>query len=59
LSRPAGSTPRPRDEVLRLLPYWPQERSLELAPKPWKATRAKLRPDELATLIGSFTIQVE
>jgi hypothetical protein len=29
---------------------------LELAPKSWKATRAKLRPDELAALLGSFTI---
>jgi transposase len=47
------------DEVLRVLPYWPQERYLELAPKSWKATRAKLRPDELAALVGSFTIPAE
>jgi hypothetical protein len=26
------------DEVLRVLPYWPRERYLELAPKSWKAT---------------------
>jgi transposase len=44
------------DEILRLLPYWPQERFLELAPKNWKATRAKLRPDELAAPLGAFTI---
>jgi transposase len=44
------------DEVLRLLPYWPKERYLELAPKHWKATRAKLRADELASPLGAFTI---
>lgn len=31
------------DEILRMLPYWPKERVLELAPKNWTATRAKLR----------------
>jgi transposase len=44
------------DEVLRVLPYWAPDRYLELAPKSWKATRAKLRPDELAAPLGSFTI---
>ena len=44
------------DEILRLLPYWPRERFLELAPKYWIATRAKLNPDELAALLCSFTI---
>jgi len=44
------------DEVLRLLPYWPKERYLELAPKHWKTTRAKLRADELAAPLGAFTI---
>jgi transposase len=44
------------DEVLRILPYWPKERYLELAPKSWTATRAKLRPDELAAPLCSFTI---
>jgi transposase len=44
------------DEVLRVLPYWPKERHLELAPKNWKATRAKLRADELAAPLCSFTI---
>ena len=33
------------DEVL---PYWPRHRYLELAPKHWAATRARLRPEELA-----------
>ena len=44
------------DEVLRLLPYWPKERYLELAPNQWKTTRAKLRADELAAPMGAFTI---
>jgi transposase len=44
------------DEVMRVLPYWPKERYLELAPKYWLATRAKLNPDELAVALCSFTI---
>jgi transposase len=44
------------DEVLRVLPYWPKGRHLELAPKSWKATRAKLRSDELDAPLCSFTI---
>jgi hypothetical protein len=44
------------DEILRLLPYWPKERYLELAPKHWKTTRAKLRADELGAPLGAFTI---
>jgi hypothetical protein len=35
------------DEILRILPYWPNDRYLELAPKNWLATRARLRPEEL------------
>jgi len=44
------------EEVLRLLPYWPQERYLELAPKYWMATRAKLNAAELAVPVGPLTI---
>lgn len=44
------------DEILRVLPYWPKERMLELAPKNWQATRAKLRSDELDAPLCSFTI---
>ncbi len=44
------------DEVLRLLPYWPNERFLELSPKSWAATRQKLNPVELDTPLCSFTI---
>jgi transposase len=44
------------DEVLRLLPYWPKDRYLELAPKNWLVTRTKLNADELAAPLCSFTI---
>jgi len=36
--------------------YWPKQRYLELAPKYWLATRAKLNPDELNAPLCSFTI---
>jgi hypothetical protein len=44
------------DEVMCVLPYWPMDRYLELAPKHWTATRAKLDPVELARPLGEFTI---
>ncbi len=44
------------DEILRILPYWPRDRYLELAPYNWTATRAKLDPDELSAPLCSFTI---
>ena len=44
------------DEILRVLPYWPKHRYLELAPKYWSATRQKLDALELDTPICSFTI---
>src|SRR5262249_42576423 len=36
------------EEVMRVLPYWPRDRYLELAPRHWLATRARLSPAELA-----------
>jgi transposase len=44
------------DEVLRLLPYWPSDRYLELAPNRWLATRATLDPLELERPLGEFTV---
>jgi transposase len=44
------------DEILRVLPYWPSTRYLELAPKFWLATRKKLRADELDAPLCSFTV---
>ena len=35
------------DEALRVLPYWPHDRYLELAPRHWLATRARIEPSEL------------
>lgn len=44
------------DEVLRVLPYWPQDRYLELAPQHWRATRARLDPVELERLLSHITV---
>jgi transposase len=46
------------DEILRVLPYWPRERYLELSPKHWTATRARLRPEELAAPLSAFEVPV-
>jgi len=44
------------DEILRVLPYWPRDRYLELAPKFWYATRPRLRPEELAAPLSAFEV---
>jgi hypothetical protein len=44
------------EEILRVLPYWPRDRHLELAPQFWRATRGRLRPDELAEPISAFDV---
>jgi transposase len=44
------------DEVLRLLPYWPQHRFIELAPNRWAATRAKLDPKQLDKPLCAFSV---
>lgn len=44
------------DEIFRLLPFWPKDRYLELAPKNWGATRGKLHADELESPLAGFTI---
>jgi transposase len=44
------------DEVMRVLPYWPKERHLELSPKYWAATRSNLDPVELEADLCSFTV---
>jgi transposase len=44
------------DEVMRVLPFWPDSRYLELAPNNWARTRAKLLPVELDAPFGSFTV---
>jgi transposase len=44
------------DEVLRVLPYWPHERYLELAPQHWLTTRARLDPTELERPLSHITV---
>lgn len=44
------------DEILRVLPHWPKDRYLQLAPKYWNATRDKLDPVELDTPLCAFTV---
>lgn len=43
-------------DLYRVLPHWPKDRYLELAPKYWAATRARLVPEELAREIGTLTV---
>jgi hypothetical protein len=43
-------------DLYRVLPHWPRDRYLELAPKYWIATRARLDPRELAFEIGPLTV---
>jgi len=44
------------EEVLRVLPYWTRDRYLELSPKYWRATRGRLRAEELAMPISAFEV---
>ena len=43
-------------DLFRVLGQWPRDRYLELAPKYWAATRARLDPVELANEVGPLTI---
>lgn len=43
-------------EIVRILPLWPRDRYLELAPKYWAATRARLDPVELERELGPLTV---
>jgi multiple sugar transport system permease protein len=44
------------DEVLRVLPYWPRERYIELSPLRWTTTRARLDSAELDKPLGKITV---
>ncbi len=44
------------DEIIHVLPYWPRDRYLELSPKAWTATRARLSADELKKPVGHITV---
>jgi transposase len=43
-------------EVIRVMPYWPRDRFLELAPAYWASTRARLDPAELEAELGFVTV---
>ena len=43
-------------EIIHVLPFWPRDRYLELAPKYWAATRARIPAAELAVEIGDVTV---
>ena len=43
-------------DVFRVLPFWPRDRYIELAPRYWRITRARLDPRELELEIGWLTI---
>ena len=47
---------RPDIEIIRIVPYWPRDRYLELAPRYWRATRAWLSPEELKLPLGHITV---
>lgn len=43
-------------DLFRVLAHWPRDRYLELAPKYWAGTRARLDPRELADELGPLTV---
>lgn len=43
-------------EVIRVMPYWPRDRYLELAPAYWARTRERLDPAELDLELGHVTV---
>lgn len=43
-------------DLFRVLPHWPRERFLELCPRDWSATRARLDTAELDRELGPLTI---
>lgn len=43
-------------EMIRVVPLWPRARYLELAPKYWAATRARLDPAELLHELGPLIV---
>jgi transposase len=43
-------------DIIRVLPYWPRDRYLELAPKYWARTRARLDAKELKLAVGHVTV---
>jgi len=42
--------------VIRVMPYWPTDRYLELCPKEWASTRARLNDAEMKRPLGHITV---
>lgn len=43
-------------DVIRVMPYWPPDRYVELAPKYWPRTRARLDVEEMKRPLGHITV---
>ncbi|MEZ4402408.1 MAG: hypothetical protein R3B06_20450 [Kofleriaceae bacterium] len=43
-------------DLFRVLPHWPRDRYLELAPRDWAVTRAGLDAEQLAREFGPLTV---
>jgi transposase len=43
-------------DVLRVIPHWPRDRFLELAPRYWPLTRGRLDPVQLDRELGPLAI---
>lgn len=43
-------------DIFRVLPHWPRERYIELAPRYWRITRARLDAVQLANELGPLTV---
>ncbi len=43
-------------EIIRVLPYWPRDRYLDLAPKYWASTRAQLDSAEFERELGHISV---
>lgn len=43
-------------DIVRVLPYWPRDRYIELAPKYWAGTRGRLDAEEFKLAIGHVTV---
>lgn len=42
--------------MIRVMPYWPTDRYVELAPKYWSATRARLDVEEMKLPLGRVIV---
>ncbi len=43
-------------DLIRVVPHWPRDRFLELAPKHWATTRDRLDPNQLLAEVGPLTV---